>query len=102
MPIGTDREQPNEIIRTLAVIRGEVDFKMRCQPRFNYAMCRHTENIEEQCAIFSPASDSCPPLALCCTVAWRQQSQDAVSECSLRAGEKVTFVFGGVRPQGQQ
>src|ERR1700692_2535435 len=27
MPIGTDAEQPNEIIRTLAVIRGEVDFK---------------------------------------------------------------------------
>ncbi len=37
MPIATDGEQPNEIIRTLAVIRGEVDFKMRCQPRFNYA-----------------------------------------------------------------
>jgi GH15 family glucan-1,4-alpha-glucosidase len=102
MPIGTDGEQPNEIIRTLAVIRGEVDFKMRCQPRFNYAMCRHTVNIEEQCAIFSPASDSCPPLALYSTVALRQQSQDAVSEFSLRAGEKVTFVFGGVRPQGHQ
>jgi hypothetical protein len=29
MPIGTDGEQSNEIIRTLAVIRGEVDFKMR-------------------------------------------------------------------------
>src|SRR4029077_14462946 len=29
MPIATDGEQPNEIIRTLAVIRGEVAFKMR-------------------------------------------------------------------------
>src|SRR5712672_2611065 len=29
MPIGEDGEQPNEIIRTVAVIRGEVDFKMR-------------------------------------------------------------------------
>ena len=102
MPIGTDGEQPNEIIRTLAVIRGEVDFKMRCQPRFNYAMCGHTVNIEEQCAIFSPTSDTCPPLALYSTIALQQQSQDAISEFSLRAGEKVTFVFGGVRPQGQQ
>lgn len=102
MPIGTDGEQPNEIIRTLAVIRGEVDFKMRCQPRFNYGMCGHAVNIEERCAIFSPASDSCPPLALYSTIALQQQSQDAISEFSLRAGEKVTFVFGGVRPQGQR
>src|SRR6266481_2757681 len=48
MPIGTDGEQPNEIIRTVAVVRGEVDFKMRCQPRFNYAMCGHSVNIEER------------------------------------------------------
>src|ERR1700693_1469118 len=64
MPIGADGEQPNEIIRTVAVIRGEVNFKIRCQPRFNYGMCGHTVNIEERCAIFSPASDSFPQLAL--------------------------------------
>jgi GH15 family glucan-1,4-alpha-glucosidase len=102
MPIGTDGEQPNEIIRTLTVIRGEVDFKMRCQPRFNYAMCGHTVNIEEWGAIFLPASDTCPPLALYATTALRKQSQDATSEFSLRAGESVTFVFGGIRPKGQQ
>src|SRR6266849_3113753 len=41
MPIGADGEQPNEIIRTVAVVKGEVRFKMLCQPRFNYAMCEH-------------------------------------------------------------
>src|SRR5579862_8379195 len=102
MPIGTDGEQPNEIIRSLAVVRGEVNFKMRCQPRFNYAKCGHTVNIEERCAIFSPMDDICPPLALYSTVALRQQSQDAISEFTLRAGEKATFVFGAVRAQGQQ
>src|ERR1700720_3268652 len=102
MPIATDGEQPNEIIRTLAVIRGEVDFKMRCQPRFNYAMSGHTVKLEERCAIFSPASDACPPMALYSTTALRQESQDAISEFRLRAGERATFVFGGVRPQGQQ
>src|SRR6202045_2884966 len=101
MPIGTNGAQPNEIIRTVTVIRGELDFKMRCQPRFNYGMCGHTVNIEERCAVFSPASDSFPLLALYSTAALRQKSQDATSEFSLRAGEKVTFVFVGVRPQGQ-
>jgi GH15 family glucan-1,4-alpha-glucosidase len=102
MPIATDGAQPNELIRTLAVIRGEVNFKVRCQPRFNYAKCEHTVSIEDRCAIFSPASDACPPLALYSTVALTQQSQDAIANFTLRAGEKVTFVFGGVRPQGQQ
>jgi GH15 family glucan-1,4-alpha-glucosidase len=101
MPIGTDGTQPNEIIRTVAVIRGEVNFKTRCQPRFDYARSEHTVNIEERYAVFSPASDACPPMALYSTVALRQESADVTSEFTLRAGESATFVFGGVRAQGE-
>src|SRR5882724_2327545 len=86
MPIGTDGGQPNEIIRTVAVIRGEVDFKMRCQPRFNYAMSGHTVSIEDQYAIFSPASDDCPPLALYSRVVLQQQSGHVTAEFRLRSG----------------
>ena len=46
MPIATDGKQPNEIVRTLAVVRGCVDFKMSCRPRFNYAMCGHTVSLD--------------------------------------------------------
>ncbi len=102
MPIATEGAQPNELIRTLAVIRGEINFKVRCQPRFNYAKCQHTVSIEDRCAIFSPANHACPSLALYSTVALTQQSQDAIANFTLRAGEKVTFVFGAVRPEGQQ
>ena len=103
MPIATDGVQPNEIIRTVAVIRGEVNFKIRCQPRFDYARCGHAVNISigERCAVFSPESEACPPMALYSTVALRQGSADVTSEFTLRAGEKATFVFGGVRPQGE-
>lgn len=102
MPIGVDSEQPNEIIRTVAVVRGEIDFKMQCQPRFSYSMCDHAVTIEDRCAIFAPTGDSCAPLALYSTVALRQQSAGAVSDFRLRAGQKATFVFGGVRAQGEQ
>jgi len=101
MPIGIEGEQPNEIIRTVTVIRGQVDFTMLCQPRFDYARCEHAVNIDNRSAIFSPASAAFPPMALYATVALRQNSQDVASEFSLRAGETATFVFGGVRPQGQ-
>src|SRR6266704_187366 len=102
MPIGEDGEQPNEIIRTVSVIRGKLDFKMRCQPRFDYSRCGYTAHVEERCAIFSPATDTCPPMALYSAIPLEQNSEDVTSEFKLRAGERVTFVFGGVRPQGQQ
>jgi GH15 family glucan-1,4-alpha-glucosidase len=94
--------QPNEIIRRLAVIRGTVDFKMRCQPRFNYARSGHTVNVEDRQAIFSPAGDAGPQLGLYSMVALREESGDVTSEFRLRAGEKATFVFGGVRAPGHQ
>ncbi len=102
MPIAADTKQPNEIIRTVSVIRGKIDFQMRCQPRFHYAACAHTVKIEDSSAVFSPASDRCPPMALYSTVAMEQESQDALAQFSLKAGETANFVFGGVRPQGQQ
>jgi GH15 family glucan-1,4-alpha-glucosidase len=37
MPIEQDAAQSNEIIRTVSVIRGNVHFEMRCQPRFKSA-----------------------------------------------------------------
>ncbi|MFZ0646207.1 MAG: trehalase-like domain-containing protein, partial [Candidatus Acidiferrales bacterium] len=102
MPIGSDGKQPNEIIRTVAVIRGEVEFKVLCQPRFNYAMSAHTVSVQDRYAIFSPAGDACPPLSLHSTVALRQQSQDVTAEFKLRAGEDATFIFRGVRAKGEQ
>ena len=102
MPISAVREQPNEIIRTVSVVRGRVDFKLLCQPRFNYAMSGHKAEIEDLCAIFTPENHDFPPLALYSTIPLEQESQDAVAQFSLRAGEKATFLFGGVRPQAQQ
>jgi GH15 family glucan-1,4-alpha-glucosidase len=41
-------------------------------------------------------------MALYSAIPLQQHSEDVASQFTLRAGEKVTFVFGGVRPQGQQ
>jgi GH15 family glucan-1,4-alpha-glucosidase len=102
MPIENDGEQPNEIVRTVAVIRGNVRFKMCCQPRFNYAASAHRTEISGGCAMFFPDEDLCTPMALYSTCALEQQSQDVAGDFILQAGETATFVLGGVRPQGQQ
>jgi GH15 family glucan-1,4-alpha-glucosidase len=102
MPIGTDIEEPNEIIRAVSVIRGSVSLKMRCQPRFNYAKSPHRMEISDDCAMFFPSDSTSPPMALYSTTALEQNSQDAFSHFTLRAGETATFVFGGQRPRGQE
>jgi GH15 family glucan-1,4-alpha-glucosidase len=101
MPVGSIREQPSEIIRTVSVIRGNVHFTMRCEPRFDYARSAHRTEVSDQCAMFFPADNSCPPIALYSTVALGQHDQDVISDFSLESGATATFVLGGMRPQGQ-
>jgi len=43
-----------------------------------------------------------PPVALYSTNVLHQQLQDAIANSSLRAGTTAAFVFGGLRPEGQQ
>jgi GH15 family glucan-1,4-alpha-glucosidase len=101
MPIEKDGQQPNEIVRKVCVIRGNVNFTMRCQPRFKYATSAHRTEISDGCAMIFPVDSVCPPMALYSTAALRQCSQDVVSEFSLQAGASATFVLGRPRPEGQ-
>lgn len=101
MPIEKDQEQPNEIVRIVSAIKGKVNFKMRCQPRFNYASSPHRTEISDGCAMFFPVNDVSLPMALYSTSPLREESHDVISEFTLQAGATATFVFGGVRSQGQ-
>lgn len=102
MPIEKDVDQPNEIIRMVAVIRGSVHFTMRCQPRFNYATSAHATEVSDHCASFFPSDESCVPMALHSTVPLELHLQDAVAEFDLQAGQSATFVFGGLRRHDDQ
>jgi GH15 family glucan-1,4-alpha-glucosidase len=102
MPIGIDGEQPNEIVRTVTAIRGKIDFKMLCQPRFDYARCGHSIDITDQKAVFVAESPTCPSMALFSTVALEQQSTDAIATFTLDASETATFVFGADLPHGRK
>jgi GH15 family glucan-1,4-alpha-glucosidase len=101
MPIEEDPDGPNEIVRTASVIRGNVQFKMLCQPRFNYARSGHRTELMNGYAVFVPNDSQCPPMALYSTQELKQQSQDVASEFTLQAGATATFVLGAVRKDGQ-
>jgi GH15 family glucan-1,4-alpha-glucosidase len=101
MPIEHDGEQPNEIVRTVSVIRGNVRFEMHCQPRFNYAAGKHELHMSERCATFHPTDSTCPPLSLYATVALEQQSHDVRCVFTLKAGDTANFILGAPRVKGQ-
>src|SRR5215469_9054787 len=99
MPIDTEEQQPNEIVRAVSVIRGNVRIKMLCQPRFNYAKSPHRMEISDRCAIFLPMDNSSTPMALYSTTALEEHSQDISSNFQLQSGETATFVLGEPRPR---
>jgi GH15 family glucan-1,4-alpha-glucosidase len=101
MPIESDAEQPNEIVRIVKVIRGTVPFRVDCQPRFNYAQSTHRTELRRHSAIFLPAEKTCPPMSLYSTAALQQQAQDVFSHFTLKAGETARFVLGKERLKGE-
>src|SRR6266852_6351756 len=102
MPIDNDGEQPNEIVRKIAVIRGDVRFQMCCTPRFSYARCGHQLELSELCATFRPFSSDCPPMSLQSTVRLGRRDDDVTADFRLKAGQTATFLFGSVRVGGAQ
>ena len=101
MPIGVKTEQPNEIVRKVAVIRGKVNFRMQCQPRFDYARSGHRIEMGRGFSAFTPDGGVCPPMALYSSVAMKQEFEGVTSHFTLQAGEEAAFVFGEVRPRGE-
>ena len=101
MPIDSDGGDPNEIVRKVAVIRGDVRFQMCCEPRFSYATCGHRLELSEACATFYPFSNDCPPMSLHSTVGLGRRSDDVTADFQLKAGQTAMFLFGRVRAAGQ-
>jgi GH15 family glucan-1,4-alpha-glucosidase len=102
MPIERDRAQPNEIVRSVSVIRGNVQFEMRCAPRFNYAASEHDTEMSDGCATFIPADKICCPMSLYSTVPLERENQDVTAKFKLQAGETATFLLGERRAKEKQ
>lgn len=93
MPIVTD-EQNFSIVRKVTTVRGEIDYKMKCCPRFDYGRAKHSTTMEEGQVVFH--SD---------TFAVKLQSDcelsindgDVNASFSLAEGETACFILEGMR-----
>src|SRR5215469_10772777 len=101
MPIDNDTGQPNQIVRLIKVIRGNVNFQMSCQPRFNYGASGHKLQLSGRCASFLPDDKSISALSLHSTIDIAAQSQDLTAAFRLEAGQMATFLLAEKRPDEQ-
>ena len=91
----------HQIIRMLRIIKGEIQFRVRCAPRFNYARNRHTARQEGECVYFEPDCSDCPRMMLHAAVPLTLDKTDAVASFKLKAGETATFIFGEASPDAR-
>lgn len=83
-----------ELIRRVTTIRGEVHYKMDCQPRFNYARSEHTaQSISDYEIIFTSEGEDNTVLRLYSTVPIKISGKDAVAEFTLSANQTADFLL---------
>jgi GH15 family glucan-1,4-alpha-glucosidase len=92
MPI-QEMGHAHDVIRRVKTVRGEIRFRMICQPRFDYARVSHRVEHRDGHTIF--VSDSKPALALRLrsSVPVRIENGAAIAEFTLKAGESASFVL---------
>ena len=86
MPVG-GRQQ---LIRRVVCVRGEMTFRLECEPRFDYGRDRHETVLAAGGALFrSPALS----LALGAPTPLSRTADGVVGDFTLVAGESATFVL---------
>src|SRR5206468_1562203 len=97
MPV-EDGEGKHNVVRRAKTVRGEVRFRMLCQPRFDYARASHTAERTPEGVRFVSSGSHPIALHLRAAVPLRIEAGAAVAEFTLRAGESAPFVLEQVRP----
>jgi GH15 family glucan-1,4-alpha-glucosidase len=100
MPIG-DGRQAHDVVRRAKTVRGEVRFRMVCQPRFDYARATHTAEQTVDGVRFIARSGSALAFLLRSSIPVRIVDGAAVAEFTLRADESASFVFEQMEPGGE-
>jgi GH15 family glucan-1,4-alpha-glucosidase len=85
------REHTTRVVRRVKTVRGEIRYRVRCAPRFDYARAAHTAVTTERGLVFTGAEGT--TLRLSSTVPLHIESGDALCEFTLGAGRTATFIL---------
>ncbi len=101
MPVN-DEEFNCVVIRKITNVRGNIRYKMRCSPRFNYAREKH--HIEQDGAdfLFVPESNVQAPLRLLSDVALQRDENDVVATFHLKEAQTACFILEAAHNKKQR
>lgn len=83
----------NTIVRKVKAVRGEVDVKMYCKPRFRYASQPHEAKRSQGSILFKAKNNGGTTMRLSSNVKLSTRSHDGYADFHLKESEKVLFVL---------
>lgn len=101
MPVGGPSPGQRLVGRAKAV-RGDVRFRMRCAPRFDYARAGHTVQEEAGTLVFASAGEDGTALRLRASRQFHVERDESVAEFELAQGQSAVFVLEDAAYGGRQ
>jgi GH15 family glucan-1,4-alpha-glucosidase len=99
MPVEEAGQAPaHNLVRRAKTVRGEVHFRMICEPRFDYARAHHRVEQRDGEVVFVSQGPDKTALRLRTPVPVRVENGAAIAEFCLRAGETAAFVLESAAP----
>ncbi|HXV75893.1 MAG TPA: glycoside hydrolase family 15 protein [Candidatus Polarisedimenticolaceae bacterium] len=92
MPV-EQRHHAHDLVRRMKTVRGELRYRMLCQPRFDYARASHGVERKDGEVIFASRGPDRTVIRLRSSVPVEIVDGAAVAEFTLRAGETASFVL---------
>jgi GH15 family glucan-1,4-alpha-glucosidase len=85
------REHTSRVVRRVKTVRGEIRYRVRCAPRFDYARAAHTAEPADRGIVFTGAEGTV--LRLSSSVPLQIENGDAICEFTLPTGRTATFIL---------
>ncbi len=92
MPVAQNCED-NSLVRRVTCIRGEIKFRLKCLPRFNYALSPHETEIKANEVLFKSTGSNGINLKLKSSITLQVVKGDVITDFVLKAGEKADFIL---------
>ncbi len=96
MPV--EQEGTHELVRRAKTVRGEIHFRMVCQPSFDYARSKHHVEKRDGEILFVSEGKDQSALRLRTSIPVTISDGAAIAEFTLQAGQSAAFVLEQARP----
>ena len=93
--------QWHDLVRRVKTVRGEVRFRMVCDPRFDYGRRGHRVESNGKEVLFQPEGKGFSSLRLRSEIPLRVENGTATAEFTLRAGGTASFLLEEVKENGE-